>query len=84
MEWETELWFSLRVLVAAILGALIGLEREIRGHDAGIRTYAAVTLGSCAFAIVSQASGASGDAPHQPIGGGMQDQPHLVCVGRSA
>ncbi|MBP8003154.1 MAG: MgtC/SapB family protein [Chloroflexi bacterium] len=62
MEWETELWFSLRVLVAAILGALIGLEREIRGHDAGIRTYAAVTLGSCAFAIVSQASGASGDA----------------------
>jgi len=24
------------------------------------------------------------DAPHQPIGGGMQDQPHLVCVGRSA
>lgn len=61
MEGQSEWAWVLRVLVAAVLGALIGLEREWRGHDAGIRTYAAVTLGSCAFAIISQASSPLGD-----------------------
>lgn len=61
MEGQSEWLWVLRVLVAAILGALIGLEREWRGHDAGIRTFAVVALGSCAFAIVSQASAPSGD-----------------------
>ncbi|MBK9055117.1 MAG: MgtC/SapB family protein [Chloroflexi bacterium] len=62
MEGQTELIWALRVILATIFGALIGLEREWRGHDAGIRTFAAVTLGSCVFAIISQASGSSGDA----------------------
>jgi putative Mg2+ transporter-C (MgtC) family protein len=62
MEGQTELTWALRVILATVFGALIGLEREWRGHDAGIRTFAAVTLGSCVFAIISQASGGSGDA----------------------
>jgi len=62
VEGQTELTWALRVILATIFGALIGLEREWRGHDAGIRTFAAVTLGSCVFAIISQASGGSGDA----------------------
>lgn len=48
-----ELTLILRTLVATILGAAIGLEREFRGKEAGIRTYAAVALGACTFGIIS-------------------------------
>lgn len=53
MDWQFELLMIVRVLIAASLGALIGWEREHHGHDAGIRTYAAVALGACAFGLVS-------------------------------
>lgn len=43
---------ALRAVVAALLGAFIGWEREQHG-EAGIRTYAAVSLGACAFGLVS-------------------------------
>lgn len=42
-----------RLLLAGVLGAFIGLERELRGYPAGIRTIALVTLGSCLFTDVS-------------------------------
>ena len=45
---------SLRVLVAALLGAVIGYEREIRAKGAGVRTHVLVALGSALFMIVSQ------------------------------
>jgi putative Mg2+ transporter-C (MgtC) family protein len=41
-----------RLLVAALLGALLGLERTIAGKHAGMRTYSLVSLGSCLFVIV--------------------------------
>lgn len=50
---QAELELVLRLIVAAALGALVGLEREKRGRNAGVRTFAAVALGSCAFAIIS-------------------------------
>lgn len=53
MNWQTELVLSSRVVLAALLGALIGLEREMRGRGAGIRTFAAVTVGACTFGIIS-------------------------------
>ena len=43
----------MRLLAALILGALIGLERETHGKDAGVRTYALVSLGSALVMIVS-------------------------------
>jgi putative Mg2+ transporter-C (MgtC) family protein len=43
----------LRLLVAAGLGAAIGIEREVREREAGIRTHLLVSLGSCLFTIVS-------------------------------
>lgn len=49
MEYE----FILRIFVAAILGGLIGLEREYRSKEAGFRTHFLVALGSALFMIVS-------------------------------
>lgn len=43
----------LNTAVAAGLGFLIGLERQLRGHYAGLRTNALVCLGSCAFVALS-------------------------------
>lgn len=42
-----------RLLLSAILGGLIGLEREIHGRPAGFRTHLLVSLGSCLFTVVS-------------------------------
>lgn len=41
----------LRLVIAAALGALLGLERSIAGKQAGLRTYALVSLGSCLFTV---------------------------------
>ena len=53
MDWNTELLLTFRILLAALLGGLIGWERENHNRDAGVRTYMAVAVGSCAFSIVS-------------------------------
>ena len=42
-----------RLLLAAILGALLGIERSIAGKHAGMRTYALVSMGSALFVMVS-------------------------------
>jgi len=42
-----------RVLVAAALGAVIGLERAINGKPAGLRTNLFISMGSCLFTILS-------------------------------
>jgi putative Mg2+ transporter-C (MgtC) family protein len=43
----------IRLLVAAGLGGAIGLERELRDHEAGFRTHLLVSLGACVFTLVS-------------------------------
>ena len=45
--------FTIRLLVAALMGGLIGYERELRGKVAGIRTHLLVAVGSCLFMILS-------------------------------
>ena len=47
----------LRLLLAAGLGAAIGLERDYRGHDAGLRTSALVVMGAALFGEVSRQIG---------------------------
>lgn len=42
-----------QLLLATFLGAVIGLEREIKRKEAGFRTYSLVTLGSCIFALIA-------------------------------
>jgi putative Mg2+ transporter-C (MgtC) family protein len=44
---------AVRMLIAAILGAAIGLEREIHRHPAGMRTHLLVSLGSAIFTVLS-------------------------------
>ncbi len=41
----------MRLFFAALLGGLIGIEREWAGKDAGLRTHTLVTLGSCIFVV---------------------------------
>jgi len=44
---------AVRLLVAAVLGAAIGLEREIHEHPAGMRTHLLVALGAAIFTELS-------------------------------
>ena len=53
MDTGDQLALFLRVLLAAALGAFIGIERELRGYPAGVRTMALVALGSALFTEIS-------------------------------
>jgi putative Mg2+ transporter-C (MgtC) family protein len=55
-DLSTDLAYAARLLVAAVLGALVGLEREIHEHPAGMRTHLLVSLGSAAFTVLSIAA----------------------------
>ena len=44
----------IRLLVAVLLGAVIGYERELRAKNAGVRTHIMVSLGAALFMIISQ------------------------------
>ena len=50
MTWD----FFFRLLVAGVLGALVGIDREYRAKEAGFRTHFLVALGSALFMIVSK------------------------------
>src|SRR5919202_3895741 len=50
LDWPEVL---LRLALAAALGAAIGLERELREREAGLRTHLLLSLGSALFTIVS-------------------------------
>lgn len=43
----------IRLLLAVFMGAVIGLERPFRRHDAGLRTFALVALGSCLVTVAN-------------------------------
>ena len=56
---QTDIEIVFRILTACILGGLIGWERERHRNivSAGIRTYGAISLGACAFGIMSTVIG---------------------------
>jgi putative Mg2+ transporter-C (MgtC) family protein len=43
----------MQVFLAALLGGVIGLEREWRGRDAGLRTNMLISMGACLFTAIS-------------------------------
>lgn len=49
----------LRMVVAALLGGVLGFERESQGKSAGLRTHMLVALGSAMFVFVPQQIGIS-------------------------
>ncbi|UUD66077.1 MgtC/SapB family protein [Pseudomonas seleniipraecipitans] len=60
---------TLRLLLAALLGGLLGLEREAHGKAAGIRTHMLVAMGSALFVLVPAQMGAESDAMSRVIQG---------------
>ncbi|MBN9413554.1 MAG: MgtC/SapB family protein [Candidatus Paracaedimonas acanthamoebae] len=53
IDWQLELHLCIKIIIAFFLGALIGFEREYKGHEAGIRTFGFIALGSCIFSLAS-------------------------------
>ena len=51
--WHYELIFVGRLMLAMVLGGIIGLEKKKKNHSAGFRTHILVTVGSCIFMLVS-------------------------------
>lgn len=43
---------TVRLVVSCILGAVLGLEREVRGRQAGLRTHMLVALGCTLFTVI--------------------------------
>jgi putative Mg2+ transporter-C (MgtC) family protein len=61
-SWPAE--YAVRLLIAMVAGGLVGIERELRGRQAGFRTNILVCVGSCLVMIVS-ISFASRAWPHE-------------------
>lgn len=48
-----------RLLIAALLGGILGLEREQRGKAAGVKTHMLVSIGAALFVLIPQQAGIS-------------------------
>ena len=57
-----------RLVLAAALGFIIGLERELRGEAAGERSHGLVCLGAAAFALISARAFPGGDTARVAAG----------------
>ena len=49
---ETEILIIARVILAALLGGFIGLERQRSGHPAGLRTNVLICTGAALFGLI--------------------------------
>jgi putative Mg2+ transporter-C (MgtC) family protein len=58
---EVELTDILAVVMAAILGGVIGVEREFRRKAAGLRTNVLICVGAAVFTIISRKMGGAGE-----------------------
>lgn len=57
---DTSTTIVVRVLVAAILGGMVGWEREHKGRAAGLKTHILVSIGSALFVLAPLLSGIDG------------------------
>jgi putative Mg2+ transporter-C (MgtC) family protein len=58
-----------RLLIAAILGGILGFEREHKGKAAGVRTHMLVAIGAALFVLVPSMSGSQADAMSRVLQG---------------
>jgi len=47
------IFFGIRIFISLIIGLIVGIERTINNHYAGIKTLVFVSIGSCLFASLS-------------------------------
>ncbi|WNN90277.1 MgtC/SapB family protein [Gloeocapsopsis dulcis] len=52
-----------RICIALIVGAIIGLERQLRNKPAGLRTHMLVSFGSALFVLIPLQMGVHSDSP---------------------
>jgi putative Mg2+ transporter-C (MgtC) family protein len=53
LDLSTQVIYTTRLIFAAVLGMVVGLERERHEHPAGMRTHLLVAVGAAAFTILS-------------------------------
>ena len=53
LDFSTQLVMVAQIALSLLLGGMLGFERESAEQNAGIRTYAAVCVGSCLFGLLS-------------------------------
>jgi putative Mg2+ transporter-C (MgtC) family protein len=71
---------TLRLIVAAILGGILGFERAQKGKAAGVRTHMLVSLGSALFVLIPQQAGVS-DADLTRVLQGLVAGVGFLCAG---
>ncbi len=75
--------YMFRLLIALLVGGVVGLEREFKGKPAGIRTNILICVGSCLFMIISieVARTASGIADPGRIAAQVVTGVGFLCAG---
>jgi putative Mg2+ transporter-C (MgtC) family protein len=79
MAFAPEIDTAIRLVAASVFGALVGLERQLHGRWAGLRTHIMVSLGSAVFVVAgweigermltTETTNISGDAVSRVIQG---------------
>jgi len=65
----SEAQIAARLIVSLLFGALVGIERQWHHKNAGVRTHALVSIGACAFGLISL------------LGFGATNNPMLIAGG---
>jgi len=52
-SWAFNWMIFYKLILAAIMGGIVGAERELNGHPAGLRTNILIAVSSCLFTILS-------------------------------
>lgn len=60
---------TVRLVIAALLGAVLGFEREHKGKAAGVRTHMLVSMGAALFVLVPRLAGADDAALSRVVQG---------------
>ncbi|MFJ3483336.1 MgtC/SapB family protein [Pseudomonas sp. NPDC090202] len=60
---------TVRLLIAAVLGGILGFEREHKGKAAGVRTHMLVCMGAALFVLVPSLAGADDAALSRVVQG---------------
>lgn len=68
-DLEALIQVVVRLVVAAVLGGALGLQREYHGKEAGVRTHMLVAIGSALFVLVPLQGGTDADGLSRVIQG---------------